>query len=222
MFKIFYTILFTGISLFSFGQKTGINYQAVILDPNPIVMPGNNYNGQPLANAAIQLRFSLLSGTHLDYQETQTTQTDEYGLINTVIGKGIKITATSFDAVLWTDTLKTLQVEVKFPSTTAFTEVSRSLLQYSPYALYARSVDYLNVKGAPTKLSSFQNDAGLLNQNDLATIRVEIKNQIDRITLNDVPLASEILPGKIKLSGDLSGDGTAPIIKANAITPEKS
>lgn len=221
MYKIFYTILFTGISLFSFGQKTGINYQAVILDPNPIVMPGNNYSGQPLANAAIQLRFSLISGTHLDYQETQTTQTDEYGLINTVIGKGIKITATSFDAVLWTDTLKTLQVEVKFPSTTAFTEVSRSLLQYSPYALYARSVDYLNVKGAPTKLSSFQNDAGLLNQNDLATIRVEIKNQIDRITLNDVPLASEILPGKIKLSGDLSGDGTAPIIKANAITPEK-
>ena len=221
MYKIFYTILFTGISLFSFGQKTGINYQAVILDPNPIVMPGNNYIGQPLANAAIQLRFSLFSGTHLDYQETQTTQTDEYGLINTVIGKGIKITATSFDAVLWTDTLKTLQVEVKFPSTTAFTEVSRSLLQYSPYALYARSVDYLNVKGAPTKLSSFQNDAGLLNQNDLATIRVEIKNQIDRIILKDVPLASEILPGKIKLSGDLSGDGTAPIIKANAITPEK-
>lgn len=221
MYKIFYTILFTGISLFSFGQKTGINYQAVILDPNPIVMPGNNYSGQPLANAAIQLRFSLLSGTRLDYQETQTTQTDEYGLINTVIGKGTKITATSFDAVLWTDTLKTLQVEVKFPSTTAFTEVSRSLLQYSPYALYARSVDYLNVKGAPTKLSSFQNDAGLLNQNDLANIRVEIKNQIDRIILNDVPLASEILPGKIKLSGDLSGDGTAPIIKANAITPEK-
>ena len=221
MYKILYTILFTGISLFSFGQKTGINYQAVILDPNPIVMPGNNYIGQPLANAAIQLRFSLFSGTHLDYQETQTTQTDEYGLINTVIGKGIKITATSFDVVIWTDTLKTLQVEVKFPSTTAFTEVSRSLLQYSPYALYARSVDYLNVKGAPTKLSSFQNDAGLLNQNDLATIRVEIKNQIDRIILKDVPLASEILPGKIKLSGDLSGDGTAPIIKANAITPEK-
>ena len=131
------------------------------------------------------------------------------------------VAVTSFDAVLWTDTLKTLQVEVKFPSTTAFTEVSRSLLQYSPYALYARSVDYLNVKGAPTKLSSFQNDAGLLNQNDLATIRVEIKNQIDRIILKDVPLASEILPGKIKLSGDLSGDGTAPIIKANAITPEK-
>lgn len=221
MYKIFYTILFIGISLFSFGQKTGINYQAVILDPNPISMPGNNYSGQPLANSAIQLRFSLFSGTRLDYQETQTTQTDEYGLINSLIGKGIKITPNSFDAVLWNDTLKTLQVEVKFASAAVFTEVSRSLLQYSPYALYAKSVDYLNVKGAPTKLSAFQNDAGLLNQSDLATIRVEIKNQIDKVILNEVPLASEILPGKIKLSGDLTGDATSPIIKANAITPEK-
>ena len=200
MYKLVYTILFAGISLISFGQKTGINYQAVILDPNPIAMPGNNYNGQPLANSAIELKFSLFSGTRLDYQETQTTQTDAYGLINTTIGKGNKITTTSFDSVLWNDTLKTLQVEVKFPASTVFTEVSRAMLQYSPYALYARSVDYLSVKDAPTKLSYFQNDVGLLNQNDLASIRVEIKNQIGQIITNDVPLASSILPGKIKLS----------------------
>ncbi len=221
MYKFLYTILFIGISLFSFGQKTGLNYQAVILDPNPISMPGNNYSGQPLASTTIQLKFSLLTGTRLDYQETQITQTDAYGLINTIIGNGVKITASSFDSILWNDTLKTLQVEIKFPAASAFTEVSRSLLQYSPYALYAKSVDYLNVKGTPTKLSAFQNDAGLLNQTDLTALRLEIKNQIDQIILNDVPLASAILPGKIKLSGDLSGLATAPLIKENAITPEK-
>lgn len=221
MYKILYTILFIGISLFSFGQKTGINYQAVILDPNPISMPGNNYTGQPLANKAIELKFSLFSSTRLDYQETILTQTDEYGLINVIIGKGIKTGNTSFDDILWTDTLKTLQVEVKFPSTSTYTEISRSILQYSPYALYAKSVDYLNVKGTPTKLSAFQNDAGLLNQTDLTALRLEIKQQIDQIILNDVPLASAILPGKIKLSGDLSGLATAPLIKENAITPEK-
>lgn len=221
MYKILYTILFIGISLFSFGQKTGINYQAVILDPNPISMPGNNYIGQPLANKGIELRFSLFSSTRLDYQETILTQTDEYGLINVIIGKGIKTGNTSFDDILWTDTLKTLQVEVKFPSTSTYTEISRSILQYSPYALYAKSVDYLNVKGTPTKLSAFQNDAGLLNQTDLTALRLEIKQQIDQIILNDVPLASAILPGKIKLSGDLSGLATAPLIKENAITPEK-
>ena len=221
MYKILYTILFIGIFLSSFGQKTGINYQAVIVDPNPISMPGNNYNGQPLANTAIQLRFSLISGTRLDYQETQSTQTDEYGLINVVIGKGFKISTSAFDDIVWTDTLKTLQVEVKFPSASTYTEISRSSLHYSPYALYAKSVDYLNVKGTPTKLSAFQNDAGLLNQTDLTALRLEIKNQIDQIILNDVPLASAILPGKIKLSGDLSGLATAPLIKENAITPDK-
>ncbi len=221
MNKFIYTILFIGISFYSFGQKTGINYQAVILDPNPISMPGNNYTGQALAQATIQLKFSLLTGSRLDYQETQTTQTDAYGLINVIIGKGQKISPQSFDEISWNDTLKILQVEVKFASASSFIEISRSTLQYSPYALYAKSVDYRNVKGTPTKLSYFQNDAGLLNQTDLATLRLEIKNQIDQIILNDVPLASAILPGKIKLSGDLAGDAIAPLIKANAITPEK-
>ena len=221
MNKIYFTLLGIFVTFSSIGQKTGINYQAIIIDPTPISMPGNNYSGQPLAKAAIQLKFSLFSGTFLEYQETQNTLTDDYGLVNVIIGKGLKTAKKSFDEVIWTDTLKTLQVEVKFASSTTFTEISRSTLQYSPYALYAKSVDYLNVKGTPTGLSFFQNDAGLLNQTDLKALRLEIKNQIDQIILNDVPLASAILPGKIKLSGDLSGDATAPLIKTNAITPEK-
>ncbi|MFM6914837.1 MAG: hypothetical protein ACKOUQ_08105, partial [Aquirufa sp.] len=221
MHKFLYTILLIGISLFSFGQNSGINYQAVILDPNPISMPGNNFTGQPLAKTAIQLRFSLFTGTRLDYQETQNTETDAFGLINVIIGKGVKVSSLPFDEISWTDTLKTLQVEVKLSESASYTEISRSTLQYSPYALYARSVDYLNVKGTPTKLSAFQNDAGLLNQTDLSALRLEIKNQIDQIILNDVPLASAILPGKIKLSGDLGGLATAPLIKENAISSEK-
>jgi len=221
MKKYILIILFIGYSLFSLGQNSGINYQAVILDPNPIMMPGNNYTSPPLGNTNVEIKFTLFSGQHLDYQESHTTKTDVYGLINLIIGKGQKISANTFDEMRWTDTLKTLQVELKFPSAVNFIEISRSSLQYSPYALYAKSVDYLNVKGTPTKLSYFQNDVGLLNQTDLTTLRLEIKNQIDQIIVNDVPLASELLPGKIKLSGDLSGLAIAPLIKENAITPEK-
>jgi hypothetical protein len=221
MKKSILIILFIGYSLISFGQNSGINYQAVILDPNPIMMPGNKYTSPPLGNTNLEIKFSLFSGQHLDYQESHTTKTDAYGLVNLIIGKGQKISANTFDEMRWTDTLKTLQVELKFPSSANFIEISRSSLQYSPYALYAKSVDYLNVKGTPTKLSYFQNDVGLLNQADLTTLRLEIKNQIDQIILNDVPLASEILPGKIKLSGDLGGLAIAPLIKENAITQEK-
>ena len=221
MYKFLYTILFIGISWFSFGQNTGINYQAVILDPSPISMPGNNYTGQPLADATISIRFSLFTGANIDYQETHSTKTDAYGLINVLIGNGVKISARTFDEINWSDTLKTLQVEVKFPSASNYSVISRSKLQYSPYALYAKSVDYRNIKGTPTGLSAFQNDAGLLNQTDLVTLRLEIKNQLDKILLTDVPLASEIIPGKLKLSGDLTGEAIAPIIKVNAITTEK-
>ena len=210
-----------GISFCGYAQKTGINYQAVILDPNPIAMPGNNYSGQPLAKSPVQIRFSLLNGTRLEYQETHQTQTDEYGLINLIIGKGIKQSTTVFDDIRWSDTLKTLQVEMKFSSSTSYKEISRNSLNYSPYALYAKSVDYQNIQGKPAGLSYFSNDAGLLNQTDLASLRLEIKNQIDQIILNDVPLASDILPGKIKLSGDLSGLATAPLIKDDAISHNK-
>ncbi len=214
-------LLLIGISFCGYAQKTGINYQAVTLDPNPIAMPGNNYSGQPLAKSPVQIRFSLLKGTTLEYQETHQTQTDEYGLINLTIGKGIKLLSTTFDDIRWSDTLKTLQVEVKFSSSASYTEISRNSLNYSPYALYAKSVDYQNIQGKPAGLSYFSNDAGLLNQADLASLRLEIKNQIDQIILNDVPLASDILPGKIKLSGDLSGLATAPLIKDDAISHNK-
>jgi hypothetical protein len=146
-------LLLIGISFCGYAQKTGINYQAVILDPNPIAMPGNNYSGQPLAKSPVQIRFSLLQGTTLKYQETHQTQTDEYGLINLTIGKGIKLSSTTFDDIRWSDTLKTLQVEVKFSSSTTFTEISRNSLNYSPYALYAKSVDYQNIQGKPAGLS---------------------------------------------------------------------
>ena len=221
MNKILFTLLLIGCSFLAFSQRTGINYQAVILNPNSISMPGNNYSGQPLIKTAIELRFSLINGTTLIYKETQSTQTDEYGLINVTIGKGQKMTSTLFDDIAWTDSLNTLQVELKLPSAYDFIEISRSTLQYSPFALYAKSVDYLNIKGKPTGLSYFKNDAGLLSQSDLATLRLEIKNQIDQIIVNEVPLATDSLVGKIKLSGDLSGKALAPLIKENAITPEK-
>lgn len=221
MNKTLYTLLLLGCSYLAFSQRTGINYQAVILNPSEISMPGNNYSGQPLIKTAIELRFSLMNGNTLIYRETQSTKTDEYGLINVIIGKGIKTTPSSFDEISWSDSLNSLQVELKLPSASSYIEISRSTLQYSPFALYAKSVDYLNIKGKPTGLSHFTNDAGLLSQSDLTALRLEIKNQIDQIIVNEVPLASDSLLGKIKLSGDLAGIAIAPLIKENAITPDK-
>ena len=68
-----------------YAQNKGINYQAVILDPNPIELPGNNVSGQPLSNGKVCLRFAIVSPEgSSEYVETHSTQTDEYGLVNLV------------------------------------------------------------------------------------------------------------------------------------------
>ena len=80
-------ILFINIQ--GFAQTDGINYQAVIIDPNPEEIPGIDITGNILPNKEINVRFTIsdVSGNS-EFQEIHTTSTDEYGMINLVIGKG--------------------------------------------------------------------------------------------------------------------------------------
>ena len=57
---IFSLALLLTCSLLGFAQK-GISYQAVILDPNPIEIPGKNLTGQPFVNGAVSLKFRIYS-----------------------------------------------------------------------------------------------------------------------------------------------------------------
>lgn len=178
------------LSLFAaFGQKKGLNYQAVILDPKTIEVPGIAVTGQPLSNGKVWVRFSLKSTAGIDYEETQQTTTDEFGLISLTVGTGIP-TATSkakiFDSVLWNSELKTLIVAVNFDGGTKYTEVSNQSLNYTPYALYAESVDYKNVRDSPKNLSQFNNDSGYLVPKDLDPLKSNIANNTKAIADNQV------------------------------------
>ena len=87
---IFYIILSINFKLFS--QTDGINYQAVIIDPNPEEIPGFDISGNILPNKEIHVRFTISNSSgNYEYQEIHTTTTDEYGMINLVIGKGNQI-----------------------------------------------------------------------------------------------------------------------------------
>ena len=72
---------------FVYGQMPGITYQALILQPEKQIPGFNNYNA-PLRNSDICLKFSLTSpnGT-VEYQELVQLSTDQYGMINTIIGR---------------------------------------------------------------------------------------------------------------------------------------
>ncbi len=186
MYKNLFILFLVFTSWVAYGQQNGLNYQAVILDPNPIEIPGQVISGQPLANGNVWLRFTLVSKEGIDFEEIHATKTDAYGLVNLVIGKGIPAwnigsNAASgeskykqFDSIIWDENLKKLNVSVNFNGSSTFTEVSNQLLTFTPYALYAASVDYKNVRDSPTKLSQFSNDVGYLVPKDLDPLKQSV------------------------------------------------
>lgn len=102
MKKIYFYFLLL-FSSFIYSQTSGITYQAVILNPAGERIPGYN-NKTPLVNKSICLRFKLVTGvSQLEYQENLTTKTDEYGMVNVVIGNGIPSggTASTFSGIVW-------------------------------------------------------------------------------------------------------------------------
>jgi uncharacterized protein YbjQ (UPF0145 family) len=181
-------ILFSLISLSSYAQtsKKTLNYQAVILDPNAIDIPGASISGQPLSKGNVCLRFSLLNTAGgVDYEETQQSTTDEFGLVSLTIGTGTPSSGTSiyksFESIVWNANVKSLKVSVSYDGCSSFKQVSTQALNYTPYALYAEAVDYKNVREAPTKLSQFSNDAGYLIPKDLDPIKADIKSNTSQI-----------------------------------------
>jgi hypothetical protein len=130
-----------------FAQQKGISYQAVIINPNSISAPGYNAVGTPLANKSVCMSFQILNAaSQTEYQETQTISTDQYGMVNLVIGTGTKTggTAASLAAVTWSLGGKSLVVAVNTEGTcSSYTEISRQALNYVPYAMYA---DDANIK----------------------------------------------------------------------------
>ncbi|MFS4468246.1 hypothetical protein [Maribacter sp. 2210JD10-5] len=117
------------------AQTEGITYQAVLVDNNPDEIPGVDVPANSLANQPLSVRFSILNvAENTEYQEIHSTETDAYGTINLVIGRG-EVTSNSqgaFDQINW-DGPKNLRVEIDLEAGTNFTEFSFQELTYIPY-----------------------------------------------------------------------------------------
>jgi len=134
---LLFVLLF--ISVVANAQK-GISYQAVILDPAKIEIPGQDIAGQPLVNGNVSVKFVILSGTTSQFEEVQQTKTDAYGLVNLTIGA---VANSAFNAITWDAVQKSLQVYVSFNNGASYTKVSDQKLTYSPYALFAETAGKL-------------------------------------------------------------------------------
>jgi len=140
MKKIVVTLLLF-ISFIGYSQTNGITYQAVILNPSGDQLPGVNNTNAPLANKYICLKFSIIDqNTQFEYIETVQTTTDEFGMVNLIIGTGDQIGgyASSFSTILWNANPKSLKVDLSTTGVCSdYTEISNQPFTAVPFALFA-------------------------------------------------------------------------------------
>lgn len=141
----FFCILFTG---FLFAQKPGIAYQAVIYKHDQKNLPGVRNSLFPLESSKVCLQFTLFdSKGDVEYRELISTMTDQFGLVNVVIGSGIKNGgyASTLNSVQWTSFDNQLLVELDIKGDcTNFEVLSKQVFNATPYALNALTANSSN------------------------------------------------------------------------------
>ncbi|MHA8097053.1 hypothetical protein U8591_07940 [Aquirufa antheringensis] len=121
-----------------------INYQALIVDPAAIELPGNGVQAQLYLNKDIWVKFGIYAGATLQFEELHKTKTDAYGLINLEIGAGENTSAAgTFASLNWGGPVKKLVTLVSFDLGAKYTEVSNRGLNYLPYAHFAEEAGKL-------------------------------------------------------------------------------
>ena len=121
-----------GLATIAQNVPMGVSYQAVARD---------NY-GKELANAEIDVRFSIISGNPqgtVVYQELHSNIiTSKYGVFSLVIGKGEPTggTADELSGVKWETANHYLKVEIKFDND--YVDMGTMQFLAVPYALYAQ------------------------------------------------------------------------------------
>ena len=108
----------------------GMNYQAVVRDASGLAIP----------NQIIGLRATILAqpSTTVVFQESHTVNTNDFGLMNLVIGGGT-ISQGSLSSIDWGNGTYWLQTETDVTGGTNYTLLGSQQLMTVPYAFYAES-----------------------------------------------------------------------------------
>ena len=119
------------LSLVAQNVPQGINYQCIVR---------NDQTGDPVINQTVTLLFSIRSGSAngpVDYQEKHVGSTNEFGLVNLVIGRG-QPQVNNFGGINWGAGSKFLTVLLE-SAPNVFDEIGNSELLSVPYALYSQN-----------------------------------------------------------------------------------
>ncbi len=112
------------ISYLTFAQVVGFNYKALVTN-----------NGNPLSNASINVRFTIINGATTVYKEVHNgVSTDQHGIFSTTIGEGTPVSGT-FSHALFRDFTYKLKVEIDTGS--GYQDFGTEFLKTVPYAATA-------------------------------------------------------------------------------------
>jgi hypothetical protein len=134
--KRFILLVFSILLTFTVAMsQDGINYQGAATDAN----------GDELTNQSISIRASVLSTSangNLEWEETHSTTTDQFGLFNVVIGQGTNTTngaTATFDEMDWGSANHFIKIEMDATGGTNYAMIGTTQMMSVPYALYAKS-----------------------------------------------------------------------------------
>ena len=129
---LFYLFFLLTLSLWA---QDGINYQGAATD----------VNGDELTSQNISIRASVLSTSangNLEWEETHSSTTDQFGLFNVVIGQGTNTTngaTANFNDMNWGSGNHFLKIEMDAAGGTNYVMIGTTQMMSVPYALYAKS-----------------------------------------------------------------------------------
>ncbi|MFN0048627.1 MAG: hypothetical protein ACKVOU_05855 [Cytophagales bacterium] len=118
------------------GIPSGMSYQAIARDNL----------GKELLTKPVTVRFSILSGSvvgTLQYQETHTATTNQFGLFNLIIGTGTPTgagTQTSIATIDWSGASQFLVVELSLDNGGSYIQAGNTRFVTIPYAFAAKNI----------------------------------------------------------------------------------
>ncbi len=233
MKRIITLILVLFIATGVFAQTDGISYQAVIIGPEALELPGVDSPDNYLPTTDIAIKFSIIapgSGV-VEFTEIQNTTTDEFGRINLIIGA---VEHDDFEKIDWNGDPKSLKVEVDFNNGDGFVDMSIEKLTYVPYVAHrditatgTLEVDddtFLNREltvNGPTTLNSTLDIADGNPANLSGDLNVDGETNLNN-TLNVTGQSTSNLSGPLNvgdpLIGPPDGDPNAPTILNGSLT----
>ena len=195
--------------LLAHAQNPGIPYQATLLAPET-QLPGANSGIIPLKNTDVCLRFTFKSASGIEYQETQTATTKEFGRIDLVIGNGTPVLG-SFAGINWDGNPKTMEVDIDYNGLCAnFEPLAINEFQYVPYAFFA-----LNAGGGSTTPPTITANTNPIIPGDLT---IGTNNLLINVDDADSDPNNEIeLPLTAAINQVLTWDGSAWVAKNNPV-----